>query len=58
MECAPEGEVVRESLPADVEYSGKITPTDTNHFQITASRQTFQYAIEGDKLREVAPALH
>jgi len=53
------GNVLRESLPVDVEYNAKITWTDDNHFQITASKQTFKFVVEGGKLREVTePALH
>lgn len=56
---SPHGEVLRESLPVDVEYNSKITWTDASHFQITASKRTFKFVLEGGKLREVAdPALH
>lgn len=55
----PKGAVLRESLPVDVEYNAKIVWTDDNHFQITASKQTFYFVVEGGKLRQVAaPALH
>jgi hypothetical protein len=56
---SPKGEVLRESLPVDVEYNAKIIWTDANHFQITASKRMFYFTVESGKLREVAaPALH
>lgn len=55
---SPTGDVLRESLPVDVEYDSKIAWTDNSHFQITASKRTFYFVVEGGKLREVAPALH
>jgi hypothetical protein len=56
---SPNGQVLRESLPVDVEYNAKITWTDNNHFQITLAKRTFKFVVEGGKLREVTePALH
>jgi len=56
---SPRGEVLRESLPVDVEYSNKVVWTDSSHFQITTSKRTFYFVVEGGKLREIAaPALH
>jgi hypothetical protein len=56
---SPQGEVLRESLPVDVEYDAKITWTDNNHFRITLAKRTFKFVVEGGKLREVTePALH
>lgn len=56
---SPHGDVLRESLPVDVESDSRITWTDGSHFQITALKQTFKFAIEGGRLREVAaPVLH
>ena len=56
---SPNGNVLRESLPVDVEYNAKTEWTDDTHFQIKASKPTFKFAVEGGKLREVAePALH
>lgn len=55
---SPRGDVLRESLPVDVEYNSKIAWADNSHFQITTSKQTFYFVVEDGKLREVAPALH
>jgi hypothetical protein len=50
---SPEGEVLRESLPVDVEYDAKIEWTDDSHFQITTSKQTFKFVVDGGKLHEI-----
>lgn len=52
---SPQGGVMRESLPVDVEYNSKISWTDQNHFQVTASKQTFKFAVDGNTLREITP---
>jgi len=56
---SPAGEVLRESLPVDIEYNAKITWTDDNHCPIAASKRTLRFTLEGGKLREITePALH
>lgn len=50
---SPQGEVLRESLPVDVEYNAKIEWTDANHFQITASKRTFKFVVDDGKLHEI-----
>jgi len=52
---SPQGDVLRESLPVDVEYNSKISWTDQNHFQVTTSKQTFKFAVDGSTLREITP---
>jgi hypothetical protein len=53
---SPQGEVLRESLPVDVEYNAKIVWTDDSHFQISLAKRTFKFVVEGGKLREVTEA--
>ena len=50
---SPQGDVLRESLPVDVEYNARIEWTDDSHFQITTSKQTFNFVINGGKLHEI-----
>jgi hypothetical protein len=58
---SPEGKVLRDSLPVDVN-DAVIQWTNSTHFQITASGRTFSYRVEGGKLQEIVhrepPALH
>jgi len=57
--ASPEGGVLRDSLPVDVEHNAKIAWTDDSHFQINASKRTLYFAIRDGKLGEVpSPALH
>src|SRR5208337_1815869 len=50
---SPQGDVLRESLAGDVEDDARIEWTDDSHFQITASKRTFKFAVDGDKLRAI-----
>ncbi len=50
---SPQGEVLRESLPVDVEYNAKIEWTDDNHFQITTSKRTFKFVVDGDEMHAI-----
>ncbi len=49
---SPQRDVLRESLPVDVDYNAKIEWTDDNHFQITTSKRTFKFVVDGGKLHE------
>jgi hypothetical protein len=51
---SPQGEVVREDLPVDVEYDSGITWTDNTHVEITTSRRTFRFELQGNKLHETS----
>lgn len=50
---SPQGDALRESLPVDVEYNAKIEWTDDSHFQITTSKRTFKFVVDGGKLHEI-----
>jgi hypothetical protein len=47
------GDVLRESLPVDVEYNTRTEWTDDRHFQITISKRSFKFVVDCDKLHEI-----
>jgi hypothetical protein len=49
---SPQGEVLREDLPVDVEYNSQVSWTDNSHLEITTSRQTFRFELRGNTLHE------
>ncbi len=51
---SPQGGVVREDLPADVEYNSRVTWTDNSHLEITTSRGTLKFELRGSALHELA----
>jgi hypothetical protein len=51
---SPEGEVVREDLPADVQDDSRVTWTDNSHGEITTSRGALKFEVQGNTLHEVA----
>jgi hypothetical protein len=53
---SPQGDFLRESLPVDVDYNAKVVWTHNNKSQITASKPTFKFVLEGGKLRELPEA--
>jgi hypothetical protein len=50
---SPEGKVVREDLPVDVQYNTTVEWTDDSHVQITASGRTFRFLVKGGALHEI-----
>lgn len=50
---SPHGEVMRESLPVDVEYNANIEWTDNIHFQVPASKHMFKFVVDKSGLREI-----
>lgn len=51
---SPQGEVVREDLPVDVEYNSRVNWSDDSHLEITTSRQTFRFEVRSNTLREIS----
>ena len=51
---SPQGKVVREGLPADVEYNARVTWTDNSHVKITTSRGTLKFELRSNTLHEIA----
>lgn len=51
---SPEGEVVREDLPADVPDNSRVTWTDSSHVEITTSRGTLKFELRGNTLHQIA----
>lgn len=50
---SPRGDVLRESLPVDVEYNAKIEWTDNTHFQVFASKHLFKFVVDKSELHEI-----
>ncbi len=49
----PHGDLLRESLPVDVEHNARVEWTDVSHFQITTSNRTFKFVLDGGALHEI-----
>jgi len=53
---SPQGEVVREGLPVDAEYS-RVSWSDDSHLEITASGQTFRFEVRNNTLHEISTSV-
>ena len=51
---SPQGEVIREDLPADINSNSRVTWTDASHIEITTSRGTLKFVLRGNTLHPVA----
>lgn len=50
---SPAGNVLRESLPVDVQYSTTVDWTDSSHFEVKASGRLFRFVVDDGGLREI-----
>lgn len=51
---SPDGAVVREDLPADLESNSRVTWTDSCHVEIGTSRGTLKFELRGNTLYPIA----